>query len=217
METATWCWTPAAASAASTLRPEVSKNASTAWSSQEGALARSITTCVPAMASVRPSPVMLLTPVVGEAATTSWPLWRRMATAFEPMRPVPPMTTIFIVYPPLSMRRGMSNAIVPQSRWACTPWAGGRGGSGGVTPQGLVVASWCCADPPMQDHYRDTFRFHFLPPHCGHHLNPIGGFWRVMKDTIGAGRCFADLHLLYQRTRHVLMAHQERPIYEFHW
>ena len=51
------------------------------------------------------------------------------------------------------------------------------------------------------DHYHDKFRFHFLPAHCGHHLNPIEGFWRVMKDTIGAGRCFPDLHLLYQRTR----------------
>jgi len=39
----------------------------------------------------------------------------------------------------------------------------------------------------------------------------------VMKDTIGAGRCFADLRLLYKRTRQVLMAHQERPIYAFHW
>ena len=67
------------------------------------------------------------------------------------------------------------------------------------------------------DHYQGTLRFHFLPAHCGHHLNPIEGFWRVMKDAIGAGRCFADLHLLYQRTRQVLMAHQERPIYEFHW
>jgi hypothetical protein len=32
----------------------------------------------------------------------------------------------------------------------------------------------------------------------------IEGFWRVMKDTIGAGRCFPALHLLYQRTRQVL-------------
>jgi hypothetical protein len=45
----------------------------------------------------------------------------------------------------------------------------------------------------------------------------IEGFWRVMKDAIGAGRCLRDLPALYQRTRHVLMAHQERPIYEFHW
>jgi len=67
------------------------------------------------------------------------------------------------------------------------------------------------------EHYHGKFRFHFLPAHCGHHLNPIEGFWRVMKDTIGAGRCFPNLPQLYQRTRQVLMAHQERPIYEFHW
>jgi transposase len=67
------------------------------------------------------------------------------------------------------------------------------------------------------DHYHGKFRFHFLPAHCGHHLNPIEGFWRVMKDAIGAGRCFADLQRLYQRTRQVLMRHQERPIYAFHW
>src|SRR5262249_48583635 len=110
MESATWCRTPAAASAARRLRPDVSKNASTARSSKEGELVRSITTCAPAMASVRPSPVRLLTPVLGEAATTSWPPWRSMATVFEPIRPVPPITTIFMVYPPLSMHRGMANA-----------------------------------------------------------------------------------------------------------
>jgi hypothetical protein len=67
------------------------------------------------------------------------------------------------------------------------------------------------------DHYAGKLCFHFLPAHCGHHLNPIEGFWRVMKDAIGAGRCFPDLHQLYHRTRQVLMAHQERPIYAFHW
>jgi hypothetical protein len=67
------------------------------------------------------------------------------------------------------------------------------------------------------DHDHSTFRFHCFPAHCGHHLNPIEGFWRVMKDRIGAGRCFPDLHQLSQRTRRVLMAHQERPIYAFHW
>jgi transposase len=66
-------------------------------------------------------------------------------------------------------------------------------------------------------HYAGRFQFHLLPAHCGHHLNPIEGFWRVMKDAIGAGRCFRDLAQLYTRTRQVLMAHQERPIYEFHW
>jgi transposase len=67
------------------------------------------------------------------------------------------------------------------------------------------------------DHYQGKFRFHFFPAPCGHHLNPIEGFWRVMKDCIGARRCFANLPLLYQRTRQVLMAHHERPIYAFHW
>ena len=67
------------------------------------------------------------------------------------------------------------------------------------------------------DHYKDKFALHFLPAHSGHHLNPIEGFWRRMKEVIGAGRCFENLHQLYQRTRQVLMAHQERPIYEFSW
>src|SRR5437763_1091486 len=49
------------------------------------------------------------------------------------------------------------------------------------------------------------------------HLKPIEGFCRVMKGTIGAGRCFGALQELYQRTRRVLMTHQERPIYAFHW
>ena len=67
------------------------------------------------------------------------------------------------------------------------------------------------------EHYHGKFRFHCLPAHCGHHLTPVEGFWRVRKDTIGAGRCFPNLPQLYQRTRQVLMAHQERPIYAFHW
>ena len=67
------------------------------------------------------------------------------------------------------------------------------------------------------DHYDGKLRCPFLPTHCGPHRNPIEGFWRVMKDCIGAGRCFADLQRLYHRTRQVLRAHQERPIYAFHW
>jgi transposase len=66
-------------------------------------------------------------------------------------------------------------------------------------------------------HWHEQCRLHLLPAHCGHHLNPIEGFWRVLKDRIGAGRCFPDLPQLYQRTRRVLMAHQARPIYAFHW
>ena len=43
-----------------------------------------------------PSPVTVLTPDEGDAATTSWPRWRRFATTFFPMSPLPPMTTIFM-------------------------------------------------------------------------------------------------------------------------
>jgi hypothetical protein len=39
---------------------------------------------------------------------TSWPRSRRMATVFEPIRPVPPITTIFMVDPPLSMTAEIS-------------------------------------------------------------------------------------------------------------
>jgi hypothetical protein len=67
------------------------------------------------------------------------------------------------------------------------------------------------------DRYHGTFRFHCLPAHCGPHLKPIEGFWRVLKAAVGAGRCFPDLPQLYHRTRHVLLAPQERPIDAFRW
>jgi transposase len=66
-------------------------------------------------------------------------------------------------------------------------------------------------------HWHEQFRWPVLPAHCGHHLNPLEGCWRVMKDRMGAGRCFPDLQQLYQRTRRVLMEQHERPIFEFHW
>ena len=66
-------------------------------------------------------------------------------------------------------------------------------------------------------HYQGKFRLQFLPAHSGHPLNPMEGFWRAMKDAIGAGRCLSDLHQLYQCTCQVLRAQQEQPIYEFHW
>jgi hypothetical protein len=66
-------------------------------------------------------------------------------------------------------------------------------------------------------HWHEQCRWPLLPAHCGHHRNPIEGFWRVMKDRLGAGRCVPDLYQLYQRTRQGLRVHQERPIYEFHW
>ena len=60
--------------------PEVSKNSSTARS-----LGRRIGEVDHHLCAghglAEPSPVMVLTPVLGEAATTSWPPWRRTATA----------------------------------------------------------------------------------------------------------------------------------------
>jgi hypothetical protein len=68
-----------------------------------------------------------------------------------------------------------------------------------------------------REHYHNKLRLHVLPAHGGPHRKPSEGFWRVMQDGMGAGRCGADLHRLYHRTRQVLMAHHERPIYALHW
>src|SRR5690606_31317048 len=40
-----------------------------------------------------------LTPVLGAAASASWPASVSCLTRFDPMRPVPPMTTIFMISP----------------------------------------------------------------------------------------------------------------------
>jgi hypothetical protein len=46
-------------------------------------------------------------------------------------------------------------------------------------------------DAPLA-HSHSKGRCHVFPAHCGHHLNPLAGFWRVMKDASGAGRCLAN-------------------------
>src|SRR5215471_16035286 len=95
---ATWCPTPAARSAASRLRVEVSKNVITAASPHDGEFVTSTPTFAPASAWASPSPVRLLTPDDGDAATTSWPCRRRMVTSFFPMSPLPPTTTTFMTH-----------------------------------------------------------------------------------------------------------------------
>jgi hypothetical protein len=115
---ATWRLTPVATSAERRLRPEVSKSSITALSSSESELARSITTVVSTMASLSPSPVMVLTPLWGEAATTLWPSWRRTTTVFDPIRPVPPITTIFMLDPFLLDK----SRSIPSRRWCSTPF-----------------------------------------------------------------------------------------------
>jgi hypothetical protein len=51
---------------------------------------------------------MVLTPELGDAARTSWPFWRSLFTSFDPMRPLPPMTTIFMTYPPFDFDRDIT-------------------------------------------------------------------------------------------------------------
>src|SRR4029453_2661929 len=87
---------PADFSAERRLRPDVSKKSKALLSSKEGEFATSTTTSAPLSAPANPSPVSVFTPLEGDAATTSCPRWRRMFTTFDPMRPVPPITTILI-------------------------------------------------------------------------------------------------------------------------
>src|SRR5215510_810226 len=79
------------------LRVDVSKNFSTAASSQEGEFDTSTTTEAPFRASASPSPVTVLTPELGDAAIASCPCSRSLMTSFDPIRPLPPITTIFII------------------------------------------------------------------------------------------------------------------------
>lgn len=76
----------------------------TSSSVHDGALDTSTTTSTPAIASARPSPVTLLTPELGEAATASCPSSVRFATTCDPISPVPPITKIFIA-PPFKISR----------------------------------------------------------------------------------------------------------------
>src|SRR5262249_48498045 len=58
----------------------------------------SMTTSAPASAPAKPSPVIVLTPVLGAAAIASWPFCFSFSTTFDPIKPVPPITTIFMAY-----------------------------------------------------------------------------------------------------------------------
>jgi hypothetical protein len=78
---------------------DVSKNFITAASSKEGEFDTSTTTEAPFSTSASPSPVSVLTPVLGAAATASCPCSRSLLTSFDPMSPVPPITTIFMIFP----------------------------------------------------------------------------------------------------------------------
>src|SRR5262245_17044168 len=92
---------PAPTSAAVRFRPAVWKKSIATCSSNDGELAMSTTTAAFASASAKPSPVMVLTPVFGAAAIASCPFRLSFSTTFDPIRPVPPITTIFMTWPSL--------------------------------------------------------------------------------------------------------------------
>jgi len=54
----------------------------------------------------------VLTPVLCEACSTSWPFSRSRFASFVPIRPVPPVMTIFMTFPHFAGRRWalLSNA-----------------------------------------------------------------------------------------------------------
>src|SRR5215510_8803960 len=75
----------------------VVKKSMTAFSSNEGEFETSTTTDAPRRTSASPAPVSVLTPVSGDAGTASWPWSLSLVTSFDPMRPVPPMMTSFMI------------------------------------------------------------------------------------------------------------------------
>ena len=64
---------------------------------RRGEFDTSTTTEAPFSTSASPSPVRVLTPELGDAATTSCPCLRSLLTSFDPMSPLPPITTVFII------------------------------------------------------------------------------------------------------------------------
>jgi hypothetical protein len=72
------------------------KNSITGSSSNDGELTTSTSAPAPLSASPRPSPVSTSTPDARDAATTSWLSAVRRSTTFVPIRPLAPITVIFM-------------------------------------------------------------------------------------------------------------------------
>jgi hypothetical protein len=101
---------------------------------------------------------------------------------------------------------------IPRPR---APLEATRSGLGSLTA--TYGIHWAHKLASTLEHYNGQLQLHGLLAHGGHHLHPIEGFWRAIKDAIDTGRCLRDLPLLYKHTRQVLMAHQERRIYGLRW
>jgi len=98
MDKATWCRTPASASAASRWLVTVLKN----WTALDGlrdvVFDTSITASAPFSASARPVPVTRSTPADRLITTVSCPAARAASTTYRPTTPVPPATAIRILF-----------------------------------------------------------------------------------------------------------------------
>src|SRR6185437_16441194 len=170
--------------AARMLRAEVRKNSITAVSSQSGAFDTSTTTWAPASASASPWPVMTSTPVLGDAATASWPSARSFSMSFEPIRPVPPITTIFIAVPFCPRWGHYAASLRPGGARVCRSPQGGSPGR--VPSRGSLPAATDGPGGPTRDCDRgDSHRASatVVPPATEgtHHDDVSGG------ETAGGG------------------------------
>src|SRR5436305_12775097 len=82
----------------------------TGSSANDGEFDTSTTTAAPWGTSARPSPVRVFTPVLGAAGTASCPYSRSLVTSFDPISPVPPITTIFTTYPSFDERDPLAHS-----------------------------------------------------------------------------------------------------------
>ena len=89
----------------------------TSFSSKDGELDTSTTTCAPSRAADTPSPVRVFTPVFGATATASWPCSDSFATTLEPISPVPPTTMIFAMFLPFVRRGPPLGASLGVTEW----------------------------------------------------------------------------------------------------
>jgi hypothetical protein len=93
----------------------VRKKSIAASSANDGAFETSTTTAAPSSTGSSPSPVTVFTPVLGAAATASWPCSANTPTSVDPISPVPPITTTFTVVPRFAMReRRRRSSAAPQ-------------------------------------------------------------------------------------------------------
>src|SRR6267143_1246303 len=93
-----------------------------------------MTTEVPFSTSASPSPVSVLTPVLRDAATASCPCSRSLLTSFDPMSPVPPITTIFIIVSFVEMWAGVfseASRCLASQDLPCAPCSSPKSGKYG--------------------------------------------------------------------------------------